>query len=59
LLPHLPYHASRGPEERQRITRPNQHAYVEALGQFREEVPEDYRFAVALEREVRREVPAC
>ena len=57
LRPHLSHHASRGPEQRQRSTCPNQHAYVETLGQFCEEVPKDYRLAVALEREVRREVP--
>ena len=48
----------RGAEERKRRPGPDEHAHVEPLGQFGEEVPKDERVAItALERERRSEVP--
>ena len=50
---------SRRPEQRQRRTRPGEHAHVEALRQLGKQVAQDERIAVAaLERERGREVPA-
>ena len=57
LLPNPPHVAPRGTEERKGSAGPDQHADIEALGQFREEIPKDYVLAVALEREIRRKVP--
>ena len=42
-----------GPEERQRRARPEQDAHVDPLGQLGQQVAEDRRLAVALEREAR------
>jgi hypothetical protein len=57
LLPNPPHLASGGTEERKGSAGPGQHADIEALGQFREEIPKDHVLAVALEREIRRKVP--
>ncbi len=58
LVSHLSHVVPGGPEERQRRTGPRQHAYVDALRELCEQVPKDDELAVALEREVRREMPA-
>ena len=57
LLPNPPHVAPRGTEERKGSAGPDQHADIEALGQFREQIPKDYVLAVALERKVRSKVP--
>jgi hypothetical protein len=57
LLPNPAHVAPGGTEERKGSAGPDQHTDIEALGQFREEIPKDYLLAVALERKVRRKVP--
>jgi len=57
LLPHPSHLAPGGTEEWKGSAGPDQHANIEALGQFREEIPQHYVLAVALEREIRRKVP--
>jgi hypothetical protein len=57
LLPNPPHLAPGGTEERKGSAGPDQHADIEALGQFREQIPKDYVLAVALERKIRSKVP--